>query len=83
MKLLRQILGALLLLVLTLGTAFHVRVGYLVNRPLPVSSDDAADQFYFAYGANMPTRYLYNVRGVLPAESKPGLIPRAKRDRCP
>ena len=33
-----------------------------------------ADQHYFAYGPNMPRRYLYNVRGVLPAQSDGGFI---------
>jgi hypothetical protein len=78
MKFLRRALGALLLLTLIGAGSLHLRIEHLVNRPVPTAVDPAyvvaADQYYFAYGSNMSTRYLYNVRGILPAQSQPGII---------
>ncbi len=78
MKLLLRIFSVLLLLGLTGAGAFHVRIVHLVNLPMPTTGQSAqaniADQYYFAYGSNMPTRYLYNVRGVLPAHSEAGVV---------
>jgi len=74
----RKILHVLLLLTLIGAGALHLRMEYLISRSLPSMLDPAcvaiADQYYFAYGSNMSTRYLYNVRGVLPARSEWGLI---------
>ncbi|PCJ19733.1 MAG: hypothetical protein COB04_05340 [Gammaproteobacteria bacterium] len=73
-RLLRRAVGVLLFVFIG-GLALHLRVVDLLHRPLPAPAQvGSADQFYFAYGSNMPTRYLYNVRGVLPAESNPGFI---------
>lgn len=77
MKLFQKSSGVILYLVLAGVGTLHLRVGYLVNQPVPAARPadvGAADQYYFAYGANMSTRYLYNVRGVLPAHSAPGVI---------
>ncbi len=78
MKLLLRAFSVLLLLALAGAGALHLRIDHLVNLPVPVIGHSAqvniADQYYFAYGSNMPTRYLYNVRGVLPSYSEPGVV---------
>ena len=78
MKLLLRTFGVLLLFALVGAGALHVRMEHLVNLPVPITGHAAqaniADQYYFAYGSNMSTRYLYNVRGVLPAHSEPGVV---------
>lgn len=62
---------------LALG-GLHLWVEHRIHAPLPALAEapgsTANDHWYFAYGSNMPTRYLANVRGVLPAESLAGAL---------
>lgn len=77
MKIVRNLFAVFLLLVVALASAFHLRVEHLTQRPLPEAravEPASATHWYFAYGSNMSTRYLYNVRGVYPAESNPGAV---------
>lgn len=73
-----RVVGVLLLIVAAGVVAFHVRVANDVSRPTPsIASEDAmasGDSYYFAYGTNMSTRYLYNVRGILPKHSEAGSV---------
>jgi AIG2-like family len=65
-----RIIALVLTLVGALAGALHGRVSYLVSQPRQSSVSQAvqvADQRYFAYGSNMSTRYLGNVRGVWPS----------------
>lgn len=75
MKLLKRIFAGLLLLLIVGISLFHFHLKHLLNSPIPVAVHSSnADLYYFAYGTNMSTRYLYNVRGVLPADSQAGMI---------
>jgi hypothetical protein len=77
-KTILRIGGVLLALAFIAASAFHMRREYLVHVPLPQPpvSDLAASagRFYFAYGANMSSRYLYNARGVLPLHREPTAV---------
>ncbi len=75
MKLVKRTLGGLLLLLIVAMSLFHFHMKHLLNSPIPIGAQISnGDQYYFAYGSNMSTRYLYNVRGVLPAQSQSGMI---------
>ncbi len=67
-----------MLLIFILAAALHLGTSYLINRELPTTTENPiADELstaYFAYGSNMSSRYLYNVRGVLTTNSQAGSI---------
>ena len=76
MRLLRRMLAALMVFVLVAAGVFHARSEYLINRPVPAlaRADARADAYYFAYGTNMSSRYLFNVRDIRAAQSQPGRV---------
>lgn len=76
-RLRRRTLALVPLLAATALGMLHRRVEQRAHRPVPApgSGDvDEADSLYFAYGSNMATRYLVNVRGVRPVHSEPAVV---------
>lgn len=78
MRAIWRILGVFILLVVACVGIFHIRIERDFNRPLPAATSKntnaSGNNYYFAYGSNMSTRYIYNVRNVLPTHSEAGLI---------
>ncbi|MFT3926387.1 MAG: gamma-glutamylcyclotransferase [Myxococcales bacterium] len=77
MKLLRRTAAVVFALLVVALLALHLRIQHLVHLPVPGDRPAqlaAAEVWYFAYGSNMSSRYLYNVRGVLPAASEAGVL---------
>lgn len=54
--------------------AFFYTVNHLAHKSIPRNSAGTGDIYYFAYGSNMSSRYLYNMRNVLPVRSEFGYI---------
>jgi len=52
-----------------------VIISYIANRPIQAASESMGPfDYYFAYGSNMSTRYITNVRGVVVYESYAGYV---------